>query len=255
MAVSALKSLVQQKVDETNRKSFDINTKLTRVTGCAEIVEVPGAYLCFPADRSQMNQMFTRIGIYWATVNGFAPGSLIDRENSYLKNMYKIIDGHNLPGGVIEKFFSTVSQNSLPPQFLNPFETEFRDDFVRSTRISSLGGSYYVIAVSAQASQDYRATVSHEVHHARFYLQPALRLAIEDFWNYQVAPNDKMSIRQILGAIYNIQDEQVVIDEFQAYILESGANTQVLAEYAKTYRLKLISFLESRINYSAIEVQ
>lgn len=36
---------------------------------------------------------------------------------------------------------------------------------------------------------------------------------------------------------------------------ESGADAGAFAVYAKAYRLKLISFLESRINYSPIEVQ
>lgn len=254
MTASSLKLMVQQQAEEMSIQNPDGNADLLGVTGCAEIIEVPGAYLCFPMYRSQMNLAFSRIGIYWGTVSGFSAGTLIEHENHYLNTLNKITVGHNLPGNVIEDFFNVLNQNSSSSLSANRFESEFRDGFVKSPQISSLQSKYYVIAVSAQASQDYHPTVSHEIHHARYYLQPELRALVNEFWRFEVTPDDQISIKQKLGAIYNIQDEQVIIDEFQAYILESGADSGPLTKFAKLYRAKLLSLLKNRIAYLPIEV-
>lgn len=242
MTVFDLRELVRQR--KLAKENIDSAANL-----CAEVLEVPGAFLCFPTYQNQMNQIFTRIGIFWGTLNGFSPGTILNLDDPYLKDLNKVIDGHNLPGIIIENFFTSLKQMIPSPQTESFSEIEFQTNFVKLQKIQSLQGKYYLIATSVFPSKDYLTTIRHEIHHARYYLQPELRSALEEYWKLQVSLEDKVEVKKIFSAIYNVQNEQVVIDEFQAYILESEENSGILSKFAKSYRVKLLTFLKKQINY------
>lgn len=221
---------------------------------CAQVLELPGAYLCASNSQQQMNKTFTRMGIFWGSGKDFPPGTFLSNENSVLKRLEETIAGHNLPGGVISNYFVAADHQS-PADCLNVEERGFEKGFIESPEISALAGRYYLIAFSANSVLDYRVVVNHEIHHAQYYLHPELKAAINDFWKNQVTEEDKGVIREMLGTVYNEQNEDLMIDEFQAYILQEDAEHAMLAHFVESYRARLIAQLTVSMNYRNIPIR
>lgn len=215
---------------------------------CAEISELPGAYLCMANSKSRMNMALTRIGIFQGQSAGIQPGTVVEDQTRWLRGLETFITGHNLPGDVIGSFFD-AEKSSGASHKLNTFEKELRDDFVNAPRIVALGGRYDLIAVDASSPKEYWATISHEIRHAQAYLHPAVQAVIAEFWRSQVSEQDKAAVRKILASkSYNPLDEKLMADEFQAYILEDGAEHDFLSRFVGKYRKSLLTELE-KVDY------
>lgn len=252
---SGLHSVNQFMRDSSNKlskKYIFSDERLESKLRCAEIVDLPGAFFCISSSRVLMNETFTRMGIFWGTVKGFAPGTILRADNHYLKKMIPLIDGHNLPGSIIEGFLSTIRMNSSSETKLSLQELDFEKNFVRLRQVADLRGQYYVIVISGD-TPEVATTVSHEMNHAKFYLDRNFREAVQQFWNNRISEKDKIDIEEKLAQIYNTQDLQVVIDEFQAYLLEDEGENGVLGTFAKRYRSELLGVLHERAGYVPIQ--
>lgn len=100
-----------------------------------------------------------------------------------------------------------------------------------------------LVLIGLYPSKDLNINLSHELLHASFFKDKILRSIIEQFWNEKVTKKDKQSIMKILSDDYDIRDFNLLINEFQAYILESDALNDKLAKYAKKYRELLTTIL------------
>ncbi len=90
-------------------------------------------------------------------------------------------------------------------------------------------------------------TLGHEIAHSLFDTNAEYKKVIKDFWKNSVLEKDKKKIREILSDIYSSED--VIIDEFQAYILQPkvpAAQSEILASFVPRYMRPLIVALEEK---------
>ncbi|MGZ5279816.1 MAG: hypothetical protein ACXWC9_07740, partial [Pseudobdellovibrionaceae bacterium] len=92
-------------------------------------------------------------------------------------------------------------------------------------------------------SSNYEVIVGHEINHASFYLQPNYKNSVLDFWQKNVSSTDKSKIRSILGKLYNAKDDNIIVDEFQAYLTQMDEKNNPLAEFIPKYKRKLMKNL------------
>ena len=204
---------------------------------CAPIQQIQGGYLCLSNRRTGMNQALLRIGVYWGAGAHLTPGSLISDQSPKLRAMEKGVYGHNLPGDVVLSFYAKMDQESAQYPMTSR-EKEFRGALENVSQIAHANGQFYLIAVDANIP-DYRFGVSHEIKHAQAYLTPGAMNAFKDFWLTQVREQDKTLVRKTLSPMYNTENEPVMWDEFQAYLLEDNARNDWLAFLVTRYRARL----------------
>lgn len=189
--------LLPEKVSVTGKQGFldigslraTINKSLPTAlsTYCSEIAEVSRTILCISRSKERTNEMFTRMGIFWGSGRAYPAGDLIANDDFELLSLEKMLVAHNLPGQVISDFVDSASKASSELLKLNTAEAEFKTSIMDLPSISSMNGQYYVIAFPADSPVDYRTIVTHEIHHAQFYLDPVLGKTVTEFWNSAIS--------------------------------------------------------------------
>lgn len=227
-AVDALVLQVRQKIMARILSHIDGDTSaLDQYMACAPVAEIGGAYLCTAFYQSTMNDVFTRMGFFMGAARGFQPGTVVPHGSCRLANYRKLVAGHNLPGQVILEFYRQASP-------LTAAEKSFRDGFLGQESIRRLGSGFYVIGTAVQNSKAAKDVVTHEIHHAQYGLDPVFRSVVNRFWTEAIPEADRRKIRELLGELYNPIDS-IIIDEAQAYLLQSNAGRDHLKEYAGKY--------------------
>lgn len=182
-------------------------------TVCLGVEEIPGAYLCQSSSQKLMNDTLTRMGFFMGAAKGLNYGTIMNNDDRMLKMYKNAIAGHNLPGDVIEDFYLKVSD-------LNSDEASFKTGFVDKLSDTNI----YVIGTSIEEKLDAKKTVSHEIYHAQYGLNPNYKRIVDAYWDIELSVSERGEVRTILGVAYNTNDG-IIIDEFQAYVLEQNAET------------------------------
>lgn len=126
--------------------------------------------------------------------------------------------GYDLLFSVFDQFYKTTNEicanqpQKCPSQEEKAFYEKVRTFVPR-------GEEYVLIAISDGTDTD---TLRHEILHAEFFLNPRYQAAVKEFWEYELSEDDRNLIRQSLSPTYDINDEILLLNEFQAYTLESG---------------------------------
>lgn len=214
---------------------------LDRYMECSEVSEISGAYVCISFYQADLNDAFTRIGIFMGAGKGLKQGTLLKEQDWKLKNYKKLVAGHNMPGNTITDFYENVPKDTSIQ--LNQMEKEFKSSFVDSQKIKAKKDNFYVIGLSVQSTKSQESVASHEIFHAQYLLTPKYKQTVDSFWKHQVSSEDKQKIKQTLGKAYNTEDF-IIIDEFQAYLIQDNAEKDLLREFVASYRKKLIKSLE-----------
>jgi hypothetical protein len=87
--------------------------------------------------------------------------------------------------------------------------------------------------------------VSHEILHAQYFTSPPYREAIDGYWR-DLADAQRAAIRASLAGIYNAADEELMQNEFQAYVLMSGGERARLKRFVAAHRGPLLERLAAR---------
>jgi hypothetical protein len=218
---------------------------LDRYIECVEIAQLPGAYLCCTFYQRDMNDIFTRMGLYMGAGKGHAAGSLVAQNDAILINYKKLVAGHNLPGATIRRFFEAAKIAASGAE-LNRFEQSWGDVFLNHPLVSVRRDDFYVIAFSIQNTKTQESVISHEILHAHYYLDEEYREAVRRFWESSMNDEQRQRATQIVGLAYNTNDEDLVIDEFQAYLLQSRAQNDRMKSLVPALRDPLLNELHSK---------
>lgn len=100
-------------------------------------------------------------------------------------------------------------------QDLRPEERDFVENVVPLLR-RRLGAR----AVVATAWGNM-VTLEHELLHARYFSSAEYRQAVSDFWHDSLTEDQRAQIRREFSAQFNPRNEDLMINEFQAYVLQS----------------------------------
>lgn len=218
---------------------------LDRYLECVEIAELTGAYLCCAFYQSDMNEAFTRMGLFMGAGKGMAASTLARNDDFVLANYRKLVAGHNLPSTMIRDFYQRLEKEKDASLQATPWESAFQKNFVDSPAVKAKGDRFYVIGLAIQNMKSYANVVTHEIFHARYFLDPVYSETVNRFWRESVTAADRKNITDVVGQAYNVDQEELVIDEFQAYLLQSEAEKDRMKNFVASYRQKLERTLAS----------
>ena len=230
--IAGIKSKIQRRI--LSRLTED-TSGVDRYIEVVELDGYPGVILACGFYQADINQALTRAGLYMGAGVGIAKHTVVPLDAHVLRNYEKLVAGHNLPGAVVREFARTAT--------LGENEASFFDALLGWPRVRARGDRFYLIGLAVQNTKSWRNVISHEICHARYYLEDAYRSAVERFWADDL--KDRELVIQTLAAAYNAADEDLIRDEFQAYLLQDEAADDRLSALVPRYRPVLLERLRA----------
>lgn len=212
-------------------------------TQCRETTEIRGAYLCAMDNFDNMNLALKRAS-YFIEKDPSAPKPL----NDSAVQVYTV-DGFDLKVSDLLRYYELMSQACSQNKDMCPeqIEVEIFEDFILP--LAQRDPTAVLITYSLNSTLGYRKVVSHEILHAQFFLTPEFQRIATEFWRNEVTTADKEVAFKTLRQYYNVDDEFLVVNEFQAFMLMAGAGEDFLPETVSKYREPLMK----RLNQAGIE--
>lgn len=134
-------------------------------------------------------------------------------------------NGHNYRGEGLAAFFNAVEEQSFPINELERGVREIAAEYGIISRADDgawVAGPGGILVISRQSYPELRRLLlSHEAMHGVFYEEPAFREAVVGYWNSELTEREREYWRSFFGwAGYSPDDEYLMINEFQAYLLQ-----------------------------------
>jgi hypothetical protein len=217
----------------------------TGYSECAQTRELPGAFLCQSSTQRVMNLAFARASIFAEGGFGYSHGTVLKQSDPALAKAYAMIAGNDLKSVDLLEFYAKAAGGCEADTelCLNSQEKEVFAELILP--LADKGASFAVITYAAPKPADlitgnsYRDTVSHEILHAQYFLQPAYEEAATRFWTQALTEKDRAQVKKQLS-MYDVDNDYVMRNEFQAYILMAGANKSLLKALVPKFREPLM---------------
>lgn len=136
-------------------------------------------------------------------------------------------NAHDYAAPDLARFFSLAAETNFP---LSTAELELRDQLVRAGVLVVQGqtwapGTGALVGVSAQSPPALRHVLFvHEGFHGLYFTNPDFRAGVKAVWD-NLPDGAQTAFRRFLAASqYDPQDEALMINEFQAYVLQRAAD-------------------------------
>lgn len=216
-------------------------------TECREVLEISDAFLCQSNTQTEMNYALARATFFVEGIeNPNNKGKIKKHDDPVLNNYYELLSGHDLRGQDLLQFHQKVQEQCAASHgdyrtCYNPYEEDLFQNFILGE--ISKRKNFVVITFSNGGGADWHEVVTHEIMHAQYFNQKKFESIVNTFWEKEVSENDKKAIRATLGQYYNGNDDLLIRNEFQAYILMAGAEASILSKYVSKYRYPLFQRL------------
>ena len=148
--------------------------------------------------------------------------------------------GHDIPSDELLKFWSEL-EKSCSSGGACPLSEE--EELFKDVILPFAESQKPFVVISFSIDNDWYIALSHEVLHAQYFLDSKYQEVVDGFWRDVVREEDKIKIKSILGRFYNQNDEFLMRNEFQAYVLQAQAMQSSLQEFVKRYQEELIKKL------------
>lgn len=214
---------------------------------CRKTFEIRDTYFCLYSDQSAMNYALGRATCYIEGAFCNRPkGTLLStKDRNFLASVRQTL-GHDLRGTALVGFYETLkSQCQIDPQggyCPTPQEAELFEQIIVPGVTRSK--DFIVVAAAHLGRGNFVGTFSHEVLHAQYFNEEIYRKVIDSFWATELSEKEKTLIRDVLGTAYDRSDEFLMKNEFQAYILEAGAENAMLSKLVPRFRNRLEAALK-----------
>jgi hypothetical protein len=217
------------------------------VTECRWVAELEQVLLCGSYDRRAMNPPLTRAAIFVEV----RAHTVVRRDELVFMRYNASIGGFDLlkdhPDPTrpdLLHFYAAIDRACAADAALCPDEHE------RAMRAmlerAWAGKPKFVLVTFAHAGTiPDDEVVSHEILHAQYFTTPAYRGAIEAYWR-ALTEAQRAEIRRSLAGAYNASDEELMQNEFQAYVLMSGGERASLRHLIPAHREPLLELLGER---------
>lgn len=232
----------QAQVSDLNQWSHSSSKNSQAV--CAQVIEIPGTILCAFRNSLEMNNALLRIGFFTGTAKGYNVGTLISKNDPFYQELLSEVGGHTFTIQEAQAFYSQAFANSDKTVQLNPQELDFYSNLINNPILRSGSSKISIIGFPIDGF-GYKTVIRHEINHAKFYLDSAYQAAVVQFWNSSITSDDKEKIAKQLSDIYNINNEKIVIDEFQAYLMEGESQQNPLNSFIGRYKNALLELIQS----------
>lgn len=207
---------------------------------CVELKELEGALLCAANKKVFMNQAFGRAALFSEGSAGVQKGQVFELASKEVLAVSEVL-GHNIPSSELKGFWEALAKSCAPSQSCtSPEEVELFEKVLIPMSVKRP----QFIAITYAFDAEWSMALSHELKHAQYFLDSKFRQTTDRFWNETVSEADRERIRTLLGQRYNHNDEAVMRNEFQAFLLEMRASENTLKEFVPLYQDKLIQKLQ-----------
>ncbi|ABC23956.1 hypothetical protein [Rhodospirillum rubrum] len=208
---------------------------------CARPVEMPAVVLCLFANSSMITGVLGRASVFAERSHG----AVIDARlaEPFAARPPVAIRGADLPAATIAAFAAKAARlcaGDEPAACPKAEERAFYDAIVRP----ALAEDPQSVILAAGAGPGARATLSHELAHGRYFTDATTRAVVARYWREEMSENQRAMIRDILGRIYLAVDEALLINEFQAHVLQCPADSG-MTPIAEIHRAPLTQALDA----------
>lgn len=191
--------------------------------------------------RSHMTRTLIRASLFQDGGPGVVKGQIPPRNSQFMHESYEACRGLNLSGKALKAFFALAfSSNEL----LNQEELVFYHTLLKPLLDKHPDGDFFLLGANVVGFA--LDTFGHEINHGLFSSSEIYRGIVINFWKNVVTAEDRTTIAKILSDIYNPDDETLLIDEFQAYLLQPKVpvpQSDRLATFVAKYYGRLASEL------------
>jgi hypothetical protein len=163
-------------------------------------------------------------------------------------NSQTFYQGHDYGSAGLARFFTLAQAQGLP---LDPQERRLRETLIAAGMLTrdavhgygSLGVQALITFTATQADDPatpYNETIDerqresilrHEASHGRYYTRPVYQAHCKRFWQNELTETQRERIRVYLaGAGYNRQDEELMLNEAQAFLLNTPDTRAFVAQ-------------------------
>lgn len=210
---------------------------------CMETREVPGAFACGFSSRPQMNRILMRASVHSEGQGEHRKGTVIRPTEDVIKRSLEM-GGHNLRHVDLQAYRTAMLAKcqTEPAYCPTTEEREFFEQFVNPLLHS--GRPFILVTASLQRGETPLRVFGHEMLHAQYSMDERYRRVFDRFWQDEVPPNVQRAVKMHLNGVYDIKDEYVVKNEFQAYLFDPDSKDGMLGPFVPGWQAKLRKYLE-----------
>jgi hypothetical protein len=233
---------------EINATKSGINVAEEGYTECASVNEIKGAYLCASVHLRHTNEALVRASLYVEGLFNNPKGNIAKLSSpAYLEGI-RSIGGHDLNSDDLKDFWlklQVACQTEGADVCPSKREKEFFEEFINPKLANN--EKFVIISYGLHSILPWPEVVTHEIMHAQYFLQNEFRNIADNFWadTNRVSDSDKASVAKVLSRYYDTSTPSLLKNEFQAYILMSGAESNLLGRFVEKFRAPLLAEMKA----------
>ncbi len=193
---------------------------------CAELQELKNAFFCIGDEKVHVNAAFARTSIY---ADGFGANGKVKQWVSLNEPVVEKgktqVSGHDIFGEDLRKMYESQKELCKKDKSfcLTVPEKELFEDFLPPLFKSK---EPFVIIAFGIGGQRMKSSdiAAHEVLHAQYYLQDEFKKAVIEFYSEEVIDSkEETQMKKAFEGTYNLNNPDLMVNEFQAHVLQTGA--------------------------------
>lgn len=217
-------------------------------TECRKTREDKRIILCGTYLQRDMNALLLRAAMYSeGGIGGHVKHALVATDDKHIRAHLDVIAGHDIKSVDLLNFYAKANSLCTEGQTrycLTTAENNFYQRIVKP--LSATNNDFVIISFSVQSAATPDQIISHEFIHAKYFLDPNYKSKITAFWKNRMTTADRNKIRLALSSLgYNKNDDDLIRNEFQAYILMHDPEDSVLSEFVSQYQHDLITLIST----------
>lgn len=209
------------------------------------IKDAPGVYLLIVNGSVEMNTLLLRISTFVEIHPELYVGNQLYHQRAA---------GHDLQGKDILKYIEAVKSNPLAFVASDSMDTSQQlrlnqeREFLFETILPLLHKNSNSVFLGVFSDGKLRV-ISHEFLHAQFFTNPEIKSSVINFWQNKVHQDDKLAFKEAVKIHYNTADEELMANEFFAFILEKDA--EINFKYNSVMLALVTKYKEAYLDYFA----
>lgn len=206
-----------------------------------EIKEVPGVLIAVFNSATFMNLSLNRASTF-VEEHDKMMSHIEHLSSSRMKVM-----GHDLTGPDLIRFDDLYQKAQVNFAAVDSFYKEslqIETDFWNAVVRPNLAQDPNLVLLAISIDSDINQVLTHEIIHAQYFKSQVYQDAVKEFWD-SMDSAEKKQIKEYLSD-YDITNDLLMMNEFQAYILMKNAENSLLRPFVAKYRAPLLEKLKSK---------
>lgn len=245
---------VVPQIDAMWRRKFNPEDRAFPEAIVFSIEDIPGAFIVIFNDILVMNHAFDRASNYIEVASRLIMGNEVFGLSA---------GGHDLKGADLNRYWKVAQSRSEESRAALPNDAEYlrrleiESEFFHLVVLPKINqyGEDKVVFISAPSDNNSKKTISHEIQHARYFTNPNYKNAVAHFWSELMTAEEREQFKTVVnlsGLGYDLQNDDLIQNEFQAHMLEilppvlgTRESDKKLKEYRDLMQSKFLSYLHA----------